>query len=116
MAKVEVVNTDTSVTLSDGRVVTLRRPRPIDQLRATEIIGDVPDRTLAMLMVCLYIQTIDGTTANFATRAEMDALIERLGDGYYEIADAIRTMPVKGGNKDLAKKSPPASIEPGSSS
>ncbi len=116
MAKVEVVSTDTSVTLSDGRVVTLRRPRPIDQLRATEIIGDVPDRTLAMLMVCLYIQTIDGVAANFASRAQMDALIERLEDGYYEVADAIRTMPVKEVNKALAKKSPTVSTDPGSSS
>lgn len=66
-----------------GRAIVLKKPNVLDQFRIVEIVGPETAKNevyMAMIMPILYVDSIDGISAIFGTKGELEALISRLGE------------------------------------
>lgn len=74
-----------AVTITDkrGRVIVLRRPGVLAQYRLIEALGNeaASNQTyVGMVLPLLYVESIDRSPAPTASKRQIEALIERLGD------------------------------------
>ena len=83
-----------TVTDAPGRVLALKRPSVLTQLKLIEILGDTSKNETFMnvVMPALYVKSIDGDEdLMVGTRRQLDALIQRLDeDGLAAISEGIR--------------------------
>ncbi|MBW9334593.1 hypothetical protein FEE59_13845 [Herbaspirillum sp. RU 5E] len=98
---------ETTVPDAAGRVIKLRRPGILAQYRLIEALGDSAasnDTYVRMVMPILYVVQIDDDAVPpLRTKAEVEALIQRLDDhGMRAVMEGIGELAAKAAEGDPA--------------
>lgn len=90
---VAAANTEVTVTDAKGRLIILKRPGVLAQFRLVEVMGDSAKNAVYMNMILplIFVASIDGDSVAKATKAQIEALIQRLDDeGVEAVAEAVQ--------------------------
>lgn len=106
-SKVLLAPAETTVPDAAGRVIKLRRPGILAQYRLIEALGDAAasnDTYVRMVMPILYVVQIDDDAVPpLRTKAEVEALIQRLDDhGMRAVMEGIGELAAKAAEGDPA--------------
>jgi len=84
-ASQELVNaskSEATVTDAKGREILLKKPGTLAQFRLVEMMGESAKNVVYMNMVLplIFVASIDGDAVTKSTKAQIEALIQRLDD------------------------------------
>lgn len=90
---VAAANAEVTVPDAKGRQIVLKKPGILAQFRLVELMGDSAKNVVYMNMILplIFVTSIDGDPVAKSTKAQIEALIQRLDDeGVEAVAEAVQ--------------------------
>ncbi|MFC4526417.1 hypothetical protein ISN76_12905 [Dyella halodurans] len=90
---VGAANAEVTVADAKGRQILLKKPGTLAQFRLVELMGDSARNVVYMNMVLplIFVASIDGDPVAKSTKAQIEALIQRLDDeGVEAVAEGVQ--------------------------
>jgi hypothetical protein len=90
---VAAANAEVTVVDAKGREIVLKKPGVLAQFRLVEVMGDSAKNVVYMNMILplIFVASIGGDPVAKSTKAQIEALIQRLDDeGVEAVAEAVQ--------------------------